>query len=173
MVRAALAQKRNIGQGPLPGARFVPAISVIVASLLTALPIVSTSGWYPDFGFLVLISWRLLRADAWPAWWAAPLGFFNDLMTGHPLGFSVSLWTASMLVLDLVDRRTMWRGYWLEWALATLLLFGNETAEWRIAQVMGASLPFVTIVPPLRIAALAFPVFAWLAARLDRWRLGR
>ena len=173
MVRAALAQKRNIGQGPLPGARFVPAISVIVASLLTALPIVSTSGWYPDFGFLVLISWRLLRADAWPAWWAAPLGFFNDLMTGHPLGFSVSLWTASMLVLDLVDRRTMWRGYWLEWALATLLLFGNETAEWRIAQIMGASLPFVTIVPPLLIAALAFPVFAWLAARLDRWRLGR
>ena len=78
MVRAALAQKRHIGQGPLPGARFVPAISVIVASLLTALPIVSTSGWYPDFGFLVLISWRLLRADAWPAWWAAPLGFFND-----------------------------------------------------------------------------------------------
>ena len=173
MVRAALAQKRNIGQGPLPGARFVPAISVIVASLLTALPIVSTSGWFPDFGFLVLISWRLLRADAWPAWWAAPLGFFNDLMTGHPLGFSVALWTASMLVLDLVDRRTMWRGYWLEWALATLLLFGNETAEWRIAQVMGASLPFVTIVPPLLIAALAFPVFAWLAARLDRWRLGR
>ena len=78
-----------------------------------------------------------------------------------------------MLVLDLVDRRTMWRGYWLEWALATLLLFGNETAEWRIAQVMGASLPFVTIVPPLLIATLAFPVFAWLAARLDRWRLGR
>jgi len=38
---------------------------------------------------------------------------------------------------------------------------------------MGASLPFVTIVPPLLIAALAFPVFAWLAARLDRWRLGR
>ena len=173
MVRAALAQKRNIGQGPLPGARFVPAISVIVASLLTALPIVSTSGWFPDFGFLVLISWRLLRADAWPAWWAAPLGFFNDLMTGHPLGFSVALWTASMLVLDLVDRRTMWRGYWLEWALAALLLFGNETAEWRIAQVMGASLPFVTIVPPLLIAALACPVFAWLAARLDRWRLGR
>ena len=173
MVRAALAQKRHIGQGPLPGARFVPAISVIVASLLTALPIVSTSGWYPDFGFLVLISWRLLRADAWPAWWAAPLGFFNDLMTGHPFGFSVALWTVSMLVLDLVDRRTMWRGYWLEWALATLLLFGNETAEWRIAQVMRASLPFVTIVPPLLIAALAFPVFAWLAARLDRWRLGR
>ena len=64
------------------------------ASLLAALPIVSTSGWYPDFGFLVLIAWRLLRADAWPAWWAAPLGLVNDLFTGHPIGLSVALWTA-------------------------------------------------------------------------------
>ncbi len=173
MVRAALAQNRNIGQGPIPGAVYVPAISVMVACLLTALPIVSTSGWYPDFGFLMLIAWRLLRADAWPAWWAAPLGFFNDLMTGHPIGFSVALWTAAMLVLDLIDRRTMWRGYWLEWALAALLLFANESAEWRIAQIMGASLPFVSVVPPLVISALAFPVFAWMAVRLDRWRLGR
>jgi rod shape-determining protein MreD len=173
MVRAALAQNRNIGQGPIPGAVYVPAISVMIACLLTALPIVSTSGWYPDFGFLMLIAWRLLRADAWPAWWAAPLGFFNDLMTGHPIGYSVALWTAAMLVLDLIDRRTMWRGYWLEWALAALLLFANEAAEWRIAQIMGASLPFVSVVPPLVISALAFPVFAWMAARLDRWRLGR
>jgi len=173
MVRAALAQNRNIGQGPIPGAACVPAISVMAACLLTALPIVSTSGWYPDFGFLMLIAWRLLRADAWPAWWAAPLGFFNDLMTGHPIGFSVALWTATMLVLDLIDRRTMWRGYWLEWALAASLLLANETAEWRVAQIMGASLPFASVVPPLVISALSFPVFAWMAARLDRWRLSR
>jgi len=68
MVRAALAQKRRIGQGPVPAARFVPAVSVMAASLLAALPIVSTSGWFPDFGFLVLIAWRLLRSDAFPAW---------------------------------------------------------------------------------------------------------
>ena len=173
MVRAALAPHRNLGKGPVAGADLVPAISVAIASLLTALPIVSMSGWYPDFGFLMLISWRLLRADAWPAWWAAPLGFFNDLMSGHPIGLSIALWTAVMLVLDLIDRRTMWRGYWLEWALAALLLFINETAEWRIAQIMNASLPFVSVVPPLLISALAFPAFAWDAARLDRWRLGR
>jgi rod shape-determining protein MreD len=173
MVRAALSQKRNIGQGPVAGAQYVPAISVLGACLLTALPIVSTRGWYPDFGFLVLIAWRLLRADAWPAWWAAPLGFFNDLTTGHPVGFSIAVWTAAMMALDLADRRTMWRGYWLEWAIAAMLLLANEAAEWRIAQVMGASLPFRTILPPLLIAVLAFPVFAWIVSRLDRWRLGR
>lgn len=173
MVRAALAPHKNIGKGPVPGARFVPAISVIFASLLTALPIVSMSGWYPDFGFLMLLAWRLLRNDAWPAWWAAPLGFFNDLVTGHPIGFSVALWTAAMIALDLTDRRTMYRGYWLEWILAALLLLANETAEWRVAQVMGASLPFVTVLPPLLISVLAFPIFAWIVSRLDLWRLGR
>ena len=173
MVRAALAPHRNIGKGPVAGASLVPALTVVFASLLTALPIVSMSGWFPDFGFMVLIAWRLLRADAWPAWWAAPLGFFNDLATGHPIGFSVALWTATMLALELADRRTMWRGYWLEWSFAALLLLANEAAEWRIAQVMGASLPFLTVVPPLLISVLAFPIVAWAVSRLDRWRLGR
>ena len=173
MVRAALAPHKNIGKGPVAGARFVPAISVIFLSLLTTLPIVSMSGWYPDFGFLMLIAWRLLRNDAWPAWWAAPLGFFNDLVTGHPIGFSVALWTAAMIALDLLDRRTMYRGYWLEWTLAALLLLANEAAEWRVAQVMGASLPFLTVLPPLLISVLAFPIFAWIVSRLDLWRLGR
>jgi len=173
MVRAALAQRRSIGQGPVPGARLVPAASVMAASLLSALPIMSMSGWFPDFGFLMLIGWRLLRGDAWPAWWAAPLGFFNDLATGAPIGFSVAVWTAAMLALDLADRRTMWRDYWLEWALAALLLLGSEAAEWRVAQVMGASLPFMTVFPPFLIAVLAFPIAGWIVTRLDRWRLGR
>ena len=173
MVRAALASKRRIGAGPVAGARLVPAASVMAASLLALLPIISGGGWYPEFGFLVLIAWRLLRADAIPAWWAAPLGLFNDLVTGNPVGFSIIVWTAAMLALDLADRRTMWRDYWLEWALAALLLLASEAAEWRLAQVMGASLPFLTIVPPLLISIFAFPIAAWVVSRLDRWRLGR
>jgi rod shape-determining protein MreD len=173
MVRAALAQKRNIGQGPVVGAQYWPALSVMLASLLAVLPFVSLSGWYPSFGFLVLLAWRLLRGDAFPTWWAAPLGLFNDLATGNPVGLSVAVWTAAMLALDIADRRTQWRGYWLEWSIASLLLLGHEAAEWRAAQIMGASMPFLTIVPPLVISILAFPIAAWLVARIDRWRLGR
>ena len=173
MVRAALTGGRRIGRGPRAGAAYIPAASVVAASLLSALPIVADTGWWPDFAFLVLIAWRLLRSDAWPAWWAAPLGFVNDLLSGQPIGFSVALWTASMLVLDIADRRTLWRDYWIEWALAALLLFAYETAEWKVAEWVGAALPFSTILPPLVIAVFAFPIAAWLVSRLDHWRLGR
>ncbi len=173
MVRAGLGAKRKIGQGPRLLAGFAPAASVVIASLLAALPIVSLSGWWPDFGFLVLIAWRLLRADAIPAWWAAPLGLFNDLVLGLPVGFSVALWTAALLALDLVDRRTMWRDYWVEWALAALLILAYESAEWRVAQLMGASLPFGRIIPPLLISIFTFPIAAWAVSRIDHWRLGR
>jgi len=173
MVRAALANKRRIGQGPRTGAAYVPAISVVAGSLLSALPIVSVSGWYPDFGFLILLGWRLLRADAWPAWWAAPLGFVNDILTGAPVGMSVALWTAVMIVMDLVDRRTIWRDYWIEWAVAALLILAAETMEWWLAALSGAGFAYRSTLPPVLVSVLAFPIIAWLVSRLDRWRLGR
>ncbi len=172
MVRSALASKR-IGQGPVTGAAYVPLVSVMIASLLSCLPLVVENGWFPDFGFLMLISWRLLRADVWPSWWAAPLGLFNDLVSGYPIGLSVSLWTASMLALDLLDRRTMWRDYWIEWALAALLILLGESTQWQVAALMGAAVPFSAMIPSLIIAIASFPVAAWVAGRIDRWRLGK
>lgn len=172
MVRSALASRRRIGQGPVTGAAYVPAASVIAASLLSSLPIVVQNGWFPDFGFLVLIAWRLLRADVWPSWWAAPLGLLHDLVAGYPIGLSVTVWTLAMLALDLLDRRTIWRDYWIEWALASLLILFNEAAQWQVAAWMGARVPFTFMVPPLLISIAAFPILAWIVSRLDRWRLG-
>ena len=173
MVRTALSPPRRIGQGPSRFAVIVPAATVVCASLLAALPVVSTSGWFPDFGYLVLISWRLLRADPWPAWWAAPLGLVNDLFTGYPIGFSIALWSATMLALDLIDRRTMWRDYWIEWMLAAVLIAIDEWFQWRVARAGGADLPFTNMVPSLIISICAFPLFAWIISRIDAWRLGR
>jgi rod shape-determining protein MreD len=173
MVRAALSQPKRFGQGPSRYALFVPAATVVAASLLAALPIVSTSGWFPDSGYLALISWRLLRADPWPAWWAAPLGLVNDLFTGYPIGFSMALWSATMLALDLVDRRTVWRDYGVEWVVGTLLIALNDWLQWEVARMTGADIPFTMMVPQLLISICVFPLSAWMASRFDRWRLGR
>lgn len=173
MVRAALDSRRRIGAGPTPFAAFIPAASVVAASFLAALPVVSMSGWFPDFGFLVLIAWRLLRSDPWPAWWAAPLGLVNDMFTGQPIGFSIALWSATMLALDLIDRRTMWRDYWIEWGLAAVFLFIHEWLEWQIAAATGAVVPFTRVLPPVLVATFTFPLVAWVVSRIDQWRLGR
>jgi rod shape-determining protein MreD len=173
MVRAALAPSKRFRHGPRRFALVVPAATVVAASLLAALPIVTTSGWFPDFGYLALISWRLLRADPWPAWWAIPLGLVNDLFTGYPVGFSIALWSATMLALDLIDRRTMWRDYWIEWMLAAVLIAIDEWFQWRVARFAGADVPFTMMVPPLLISICAFPLSAWAVSRVDAWRLGR
>ena len=173
MVRSALQARGRLNRGPRKGVTIIPAASVLLGSLLAMLPVVADNGAWPDFGFLMLIAWRLLRADAWPAWWAAPMGLFNDLLTGMPIGLSVSLWTAVMLAMDLVDRRTQWRDYWIEWALAAVLILAAETAEWKVAEWAGAPVPFTHMLPAILISVLAFPLFAFLASRLDRWRLGQ
>ena len=173
MVRSALATRGALHRGPRAGAMTIPALSVVLGSCVALLPIVAEVGWFPDAGLLMLLGWRLLRGDVWPAWWAAPLGFANDLITGNPIGLSVALWTAIMLVLDLTDRRTMWRDYWIEWALAALFIVVSESAHWRVAALTGAPLDYATILPSVLIAVLAFPLAARLVSALDRWRLGR
>ena len=175
MVRSALGPTRSrLNQGPRAGAEYIPAATVIAGSMLSLLPIVSATGWWPDLGLLMLLGWRLLRADAWPAWWAAPLGFLNDLVLGNPIGLSVALWATMMIVMDILDRRTMWRDYWIEWAIAAVLIGLSEIAHWRIAALMGANVPFnVSAGPATLIGVLTFPIAAFMASRIDRWRLGR
>ncbi|MDQ3144574.1 MAG: rod shape-determining protein MreD, partial [Pseudomonadota bacterium] len=142
-------------------------------SLLSLLPIVSATGWWPSLGLLMLLSWRLLRADAWPAWLAAPLGLLNDLLTGTPLGLSVALWPLIMLAMDVIDRRTMWRDYWIEWLLAGLFIAIAEAAQWQVASWDGAAVAFSTVAPAILIAIFCFPIAAYLVMRIERWRMGR
>ena len=174
MVRAGLSTKQGAFKGgTVSGGSFIPAATVVAASALGTLPIVSLTGWWPNAGFLMLIAWRLLRADPWPAWWAAPMGFANDLLTGAPIGLSVTIWTAVMLAMELVDQRTQWRDYWVEWAIATVLIIVDRWSDWQVAGLVGAPVPFVRIVPAIAIGVLAFPIAAMVVARLDRWRFGR
>ena len=174
MVRAALQTRGRLNRGPRKGVTIIPAASVVLMSCLAMLPVVAYRGGWPDFGFLMLVAWRLLRADAWPAWWAAPLGFANDLIVGNPIGLSVALWAAMMIAMDVLDRRTMWRDYWIEWAMAALLIALSEIAQWRAAGILGASVPFnISAGPSIIVAVLCFPVAGYIASRLDRWRLGR
>src|SRR5215210_7999576 len=174
MVRDALAPLRSRrNQGPVALAAYWPAATVVLASLLAALPLIPQQNWFPDFGYLMFLGWRLLRSDPWPSWWAAPLGLINDVFTGYPIGYSIALWSATMIALDLIDRRTMWRDYWIEWVLAAVLITIDEWLQWRVAKVVGAAPSFTRIIQQLVISICVFPLVAWIVSRIDAWRLGR
>ena len=172
MVRAALGRNTRLSRGPRSWAGAVPAASVLVVALIALLPIVAAHGWGPDAGLVMLLAWRIRRADAWPAWWAAPMGFANDLVTGQPIGLSTAWWALVTLAMEVLDRRTMWRDYWLEWAIAMLFIAGGTTLAWKVAAWQGAPVPFELVLPNLLLGIMLYPLAAALVATLDRWRLG-
>ena len=57
MVRAGLSNKQGAFKGgSVSGVSYIPAATVIAASALGTLPIVSVTGWWPNAGFLMLIA---------------------------------------------------------------------------------------------------------------------
>jgi rod shape-determining protein MreD len=151
----------------------VPILTTLAATLLDLLPIVATSPLIPDFAFLVLIAWRLLRPEMWLAQVALPLGLFNDLVAGHPIGQSMMLWTMTFLILDLIDSRVGWRDYWMDWLFAGALILFYVFGGWYVARLMGSQTELGVLLPQILLSIFAYPLVARLVVGLDRWRLSR
>jgi rod shape-determining protein MreD len=151
----------------------VPVLSTLAASLLDTLPIVATTPLIPDFAFLVLIAWRLLRPEIWPAWAALPLGLFNDLISGNPIGQSMAIWTSLFLLLEFADSHTGWRDHWIDWLFAALVILAQSAAAWYVTRLMGSQAAFAVMLPQYALSVFAYPLVARLVVGLDRWRLAR
>jgi rod shape-determining protein MreD len=152
-------------------ARIVPIASTLVASATALLPTVALSPTWPPFGFLMLLGWRLLRPELWPAWIGLPLGLADDLLTGQTLGTGMVTWTASTLLVDLVEVRLLWRDYWQEWLLAAIAIALTILGGWAIASWTGGATPVALMLPQVVTSILFFPIIGRLCALLDRWRL--
>lgn len=152
---------------------YVPIVSTILGSLLALLPIIVSSPIIPDFAFLMLIAWRLLRPEMWGPVVALPLGLFNDLVAGHPIGQSMALWTMFFIIFDIIDSRVLFRDYWMDWLIAAVAITTYIFAGWYIGTLMGSQTGFSVMFPQLGASILAFPVVARFVLLLDRWRLAR
>jgi rod shape-determining protein MreD len=150
---------------------WVPILSTIAGSAVCLLPIVATSPALPPFGLLMLLGWRLLRPEMWPASMALALGFADDLMSGHFLGTSMALWTVALLALDWVDHHMVWRDYWMEWVIATVAIVAIQTGAWFLNHRPGMTDTLANILPTVILGILAFPMLVRVTAMLDRWRL--
>jgi rod shape-determining protein MreD len=153
----------------------VPVASVMLASALPLmLPMVASSAVLPPLGLLMFLAWRLLHPTLWPVWVGLPLGLWDDLLSGQPIGSAMGLWTIAMLTIDFVDQRTYWRGYWQDWLIAGIAIVAIQLLAAMLAHPgIGPAKLAILIGFPTLVAIMMFPVMVRLAARLDSIRLLR
>ncbi len=166
------APRRRIDRAPTAAQLIgIPVASVLLGSLLTLIPFVASMPILPPMGFMILIAWRLRHRTIWPIWIPIPLGLFDDMFSGQPIGSAILLWTLAFLALDLFDRRMMWRDIWQDWGLASALIAALLFGELAIANHSGGQTMPSVLFPQFIIASLLFPIVARFCATLDRVRL--
>jgi rod shape-determining protein MreD len=154
-------------------AQLVPVISTMVGSLAVIAPNIATEPLLPPFGLMVFLGWRLLRGDIWPLWMGLPLGLWDDLFSGQPIGTAMCGWTVIMLLLDYVDRRAQFRDHRQDWMLAGMMIASYLLFALAIAWITGGATSPVALVPQILLSALLFPLITRVCAALDRWRSPR
>jgi rod shape-determining protein MreD len=172
-VRGILPVRRRTTFSPPPTAlehQGVPIAATMITSMAPALPIVLSEPLMPPFGLMVFLAWRLLRPDVWSLWMGLPLGLWDDLFSGQPLGTAMFGWTMIMLALDILDRRVPWRSYWTDWRIAMLAIFAVLLLGWALA---GAQASPLVMLPQFALAILLYPLVQRACAALDRWRGNR
>ncbi len=148
----------------------LPVASIIFGSLLVLLPLIATVPILPPFGLLMLIAWRLLRADLIAPWAGIPLGLIDDLFSGAPLGTGVAGWTAALLVIEALDQRVLFRDLWQDWAIAAGLVAFQLVLGWALAGLVGGVPAPWLLVPQWLCAVLCYPLAMRSVAWLNRRR---
>lgn len=149
-----------------------PVFTVLLASALpTMVPLIAQAPTMPPLGLLVFVGWRLLHHGMWPLWIAAPLGAFDDLMSGNPLGTAIFLWCAVNLAIEMVDTRLFWRDYWHDWLIAIVSAMMFLLGGLAFARISGSNAPVHLILPQILWSALLYPLIVRVVARTDRWRM--
>lgn len=165
---------RRINRGHSPALVYgVPWLSIMIGSLVPWLPVIAPAPVLPPLGFMLLIAWRFVRPGLLPLWAGLPLGLFDDLFSGQPLGSGILLFSLALLAIEGLEMRFPWRTFLLDWVAAALLLLLYLAAA---ALVSGAALTLVqlvVIVPQLLLSIALFPIIARMVGMLDRLRLMR
>lgn len=148
-------------------ARFVPALSIVLASTLAVWPVIASFPMLPPFGLLMLLGWRLSRPLSLPVWAPLPLGLYDDLVSGQPLGNSMLFWTLCFFMIDLLDQRVVFRDFWQDWSIAGgsicfCLILGR-----LVASPLGAHVDTLLMLQ-IAVTTLLFPLATRICTMLTR-----
>ena len=163
---------KSINRAPSPIlARGVPWLTVMLGSMLPGWLLIASAPVLPPLGLLAFVAWRQLRPGLLPVWSGLPLGLWDDLFSGQPLGSAVLLWSVITIVLDVIEARLPWRNFVTEWLVAVGMIVAYIVLCLVLANLGGAGVPFPVIVPQIVISVLTYPLVGRIVAAADRFRL--
>ena len=151
----------------------LPWLSIMLGSLTPLLPIIAAAPIVPPMGYLLLLSWRMLRPGLLPLWAGFPLGLFDDMLSGQPLGSGILLFSLTLIALDLLELRFPWRAFWQNWLSAGVFLLIYLVAAALVSGARIEWLHLTLLLPQLLLCLAVFPIAMALAGFLDWVRLLR
>ncbi len=164
--------KSRIDRAPSPlKLKLLPPVTVMLGSMLAAVPIYTDYPIWPPLGLLVLLAWWVLRPGFWPVWAGFPLGLFDDIFSGQPMGSAAFLWSLSFILLEVFERYSIERDFWQGWVFAALAiliaLLGGSIVSFGAEALVYANI----LLPQIAVSILVFPLIVRLVGRIDSWRL--
>jgi rod shape-determining protein MreD len=95
----------------------------------------------------------------------------DDLFSGQPFGSAGLLWSLAMLALEIIDSRAIWRDFFQDWLIASLLITAVLLGGLWIAGLAHAAPEPSLLIPQIILSILLYPLVVRICARLDCWRL--
>jgi rod shape-determining protein MreD len=170
--RDPFGSRINRTQSPLL-AYGLPWLTIMVGSLTPWLPIIAPAPVLPPIGYMLLLAWCLLRPGLLPLWAGLPLGLFDDLYSGQPLGSGVLLFSLSLFAIEVIEARFPWRNFWIDWLTASAMLTVYIALAALFSGVTLTLVQFTVMAPQLLLSIILFPIIARIVAMFDRLRLMR
>ena len=121
----------------------------------------------------MFLGWRIMRPGLLPLWAGVPMGAFDDLFSGQPFGSGVLLWSIAMIVLEVIEARFPWRGFWQDWFTASLGASAYILVAMLVSGAHPSTVTLLACLPQIAMAILLYPLVARLIASFDRFRLSR
>lgn len=149
----------------------IPILSVLLGSVVTAMPFIGQQAMLPPFGFLIFLGWRLMRPGLWPMWAGLPFGLFDDMFSGQPFGSAALLWSLVMLAIQIIETRVPWRDHMQDWLIAAILIIMTLLAGLIIVGLAHSRPEAITLLPQIVFSILIFPFIVRVCSRLDIMRL--
>lgn len=110
----------------------------------------------------------------WPVWVGLPLGLWDDLFSGAPIGTAIGLWTIASIAIAYFAQRIYWRGFLHDWAIGGLLVAAIQALAALIAHPhIATGRVLGLVVPQIIVSILLLPLILRVTGKFDNFRLKR